>query len=1384
MQNKLYSTLANLYNEVKIARKDKTSLGDAIDDGIKNQQEVLSAREGFPNLKTKLDNICDLVSTMDVKYQALKADVFNIDVNPKVDNDIPVVNLDGKDFLVSLQNKIAYREDFLTIPPKEQRVIQNTDFNNMYDAYIKTDTVNSIVKSYDFTNDLQVKYDHDASILADKVISAKPIGDLYKLPLDTAKLYSVEDLDAAVLINMCSISSDYATPVTNKDGTMNYSNHLINSLRGNADWVVERSFLTVTVAFMSPTPIAKLINKQHSNTSICKVDIEVSTDGSTWTSLYSSRESEIEYVLPAEKTVNFIKYTYNCFDSNTPTGKLTISNIEIYGTRYNDDSGVVQTIDAIPMYEYDSQLKVTTTGATDDDQRLITKFALSNTMDNDNMWSTYIPKTYTILPRDFYDDTGVGYIGTVLKNNIKVDGNDDVIYTSKDYHNYTLTSVGGTLGDITISLEGSSSDTNSWKVDNIAYFKAYIKIKGTEYTVPLSKNNINKEVQATVGGYNIGILLSVLNNNVLRAFVYPMTATTEETIIKIDEIRIDIYCAYQMNSSTYTGNTSSVSPSMTTKYMSSFPINIFEISAYYRLYYNYFFSGFGFQTSYGTARSVSGLSGAIIPTDMKTSNSSMSTIRKSIDNNDIFNIVQIRNTGCSLPANIYMGYGGSEILYNSIQNDTVSIMRTIKEPVFTYKKEYKTKVFISNKGQVSKISVDQEVYTNDDIRYAISFDDLNYYVFNKDKLEWNTHYDNGGMSLDSLEFPNETFYDKIRSSEWLYIKVILNSPNAKLNTITVNFTNDLFTLINENEIFNKGMSKRHIEGIDPQSLTNFLRDDYSILKVASISKSPIPIFRYKLAGYNIVNYNDAQWERTDSSKVKEYLLPNNSIVFKNVSTATQYMKVVRRLIENQVAVIDTKEEEKLKIQEILDNEKILEDDIKILQQNITLLHNSILEDTPVPGELPSVMLPSITEIDVPTLKEGEFYKISDVQELRGIQVWEEQSSFVPYSEMMLFDTEHTDKYTSVGVVIKDSGAEINTDYDRDNPYMYSETGVINSSTKMTYPNFDLILNEVPKWNNIAHILDNGGSESFQFGFFVNPHGNDGYQFMVSKYSLNYDYTAFWELPGEDRRWVDIILDFRQLVWINQLIEVDFANYNPQNSTSISYYSYQITTFSYSLDGKEYIDIGKYTGASRGGTITFEKELRYLRIRCEVPYSNNRGANTVSFTEMDVYFSPIRYTHNEEFYIYNTDPIDTSKWLNFDQIKVDRFIDHNPAEMKFLLSDDQNRNSWKAWNGTKWAETTTIALSTAMSIETLLSLTKDQLNLLSKGVLYIAAIMKTTDGFKTPVLRQIEFIHDIDTEKYYRMVDLNTIDFKYSKTNKEILLTNNTKGEKKLKIVLL
>jgi len=78
----------------------------------------------------------------------------------------------------------------------------------------------------------------------------------------------------------------------------------------------------------------------------------------------------------------------------------------------------------------------------------------------------------------------------------------------------------------------------------------------------------------------------------------------------------------------------------------------------------------------------------------------------------------------------------------------------------------------------------------------------------------------------------------------------------------------------------------------------------------------------------------------------------------------------------------------------------------------------------------------------------------------------------------------------------------------------------------------------------------------------------------------------------------------------------------------------------------------------------------------------------------------------------------------------------------------------------------------------------QLDQLTKGSLYLAAVMKTTDGYKTPVLRKVEFLHDLDTEKYYQMVDLNSIDFKYSKVKKEITITNDTDGEKKLKIVLL
>jgi hypothetical protein len=368
--------------------------------------------------------------------------------------------------------------------------------------------------------------------------------------------------------------------------------------------------------------------------------------------------------------------------------------------------------------------------------------------------------------------------------------------------------------------------------------------------------------------------------------------------------------------------------------------------------------------------------------------------------------------------------------------------------------------------------------------------------------------------------------------------------------------------------------------------------------------------------------------------------------------------------------------------------------------------------------------------------------------------------------------EHSDQFTYYGIEPKTSGCEIIRTWDTTNPYYCNEnpTSSVGSWGPNSYPWFDLTCSRAGNGGSIAAMFDNAALPGNFWGFNTVTSG----------------LGANWNLPGEAARYVDIIFDFRQLRFVNYISNLRFADANIASTDQNAPPELnQITTFSWSVDGLEYTQVAQYTGYKTGLTVNFNKECRYVKIRLENPYSINRGAGYVGLSMLDIYVSEIHYDYDKEYYVYNTDPINTTTWLNINKITVDRYIDHGFADMKFALCDTEEPTLWKYWNaGTStWLTTSSLTMANAMTIETLLALTEDQLNLLDRGNLRIAAIFKTTDRFKTPVLRNVGFVHDDSSEKCYILSDSNNVQVSFGVDNKMLIVKNATPGDKKLKLVV-
>lgn len=1389
MQNKIYTILASLYSELKAFKGDKGSLDNAVKKLIDEHPEVVDARGGYNELGDRLKDIQEKLSNSNVDSSSILSRVENIKLD--LEGRIPektttVLSSEDKDILVSLDDRVSYKEDIISLLPNGSTILPGSSNRMISKAYMSSNDSVAAIKTVTFDEESKIKYDDSKNLLISSCVVPRKNSELYELPLKSANMFHSEEVDACIVPSMCRVVSDYSSPFKNNDGSDNYSNHMINILYGINEWIVNRSYLTIDLAFVEAVELSKVMLDVTSNSSLIKGSLCSSIDGVDWNPVCSFCES-FENSLQSIAKAKYIKIAIDVYDG-IPNRIITLKNLRIFTTNYNCTSGYVSTVEPIVLDYKNTFINIKLSDLNTPSKYITSKYALLNAIDDSVLYS-YIPNTYNILPEDFRDSKMKKWVYDDLKNNMKINVNLKTLFTPDKVNG--LTSIQGTLGACSITKEMTWSESNGWKPKTNVVYVVYVISNGKKYKIPLSIDNINKDIVADIGGKKLNFKINIIANN---AIVVHVNCIENNNLI-IDSIMVDVMSAYDFvynnkpswrdgsnypsgynNNVCYTSisNTScSISPALD-------PICIYTVNSSYRISnVSYWYSG-GFFYYYNTRVTAessynlveNGSSVAIIPNEIAKGVEVVSTTIE-----QPMYKTTIERRGCALPVSIFLGCDSADALKATI-NSVSNITTLNQDPIFSFEQEYVAKTFIS-KANISSIIAQQICPNSEDIQYSISFDGYKYYVLNDKSLKWLSYF-NKGMSADTMSLLNGSIIDTIRcGSEWLYIKVRILNPIASIKNITISFEKDMFVLINKTDLLEKGMSKRVLESINADTLNSNILHSSPALLIASIAKSEYPSYAYKMSGFNIYDYKDIKWQEIDNTRVKEYLLGNNTLLYKNDTQQVVNLKIIRNLIKNSTALVDVRAETKELVGEIKEEQGKTNATIDILNQNIKLMYDTFKNSGTMPSELPSAILPALKEYHIPSLAPDGFYKIANVESFRGIQLWEEQKSFIGYSEKLIYNRGTKNQYQTSIVSVDDDGATISRDFDRDNPYICPETLTMKNSTEGYTPMYDISISDATWYGSVNSILENGGDWNSGFRY------DGGFTWGGTKYSKVNGCNAIWNLPGEKNRYVDIILDFREIVYINYINSLYFGEWNESGGDTQTICSYQITTFSCSIDGKEYLDISKYNGSIRNGTVHFNKELRFIRIRVEVPYSYNKGRGIVTFTEMDIYFSPTRVIHNTEAYIYNSKVIDTANWGNFNRIVVDRYIDHNPCEMKFLLSDDPQHSKWKSWDGSKWCEFDKISLSNSMSIETLLSLNSTQLNKLTKGSLFLCAVMNTTDTYKTPILRSVEFLHDqYDTEIYYTSIDPYSLDLRYSNDKKEIMIKNTSSGNKKLKVILL
>jgi hypothetical protein len=1386
MQNKLYTIIANIYNELKAFKGGKPTLEDAVISLVDESKEVKEARQGHINLDARLNDMQELINNKSLDL----VDVYNKikDAKEEVTQKIPsatvqVLSDETKDVIVALSNKISRKEDILTVPGNggTATLVNNNEFY-VSKAYMNSLDSAVVIKSVSFDNASKVNLDAAIETLSGGVITANGLPELFEVPFVAVDVLQTEEMDTCYLHNLCNVVSDYCSVWNDALNQKVYTNHLVNAFREGKEWIINRNYVSFIMTFTEPIMLAKAHMELQSVSTTISYSLDISTDGSNWANVTKGLGSLLDFTLTTIQSCKYIKISVNSFDG-TPGRDIKIKNTKIYTTKYNDNSSLVTTVEPIIFDYYNSQITVTTKNPTDTHKLIEHRYAITNDADDDKDWYTYIPSVLTLPSKLFRDSKGFRVIKDVIKNNYRFDKNSKTLVDPKTQAVSPSQTVSGTLGLSSINRgDIAYSRPNSWKPSTqiIMYIEAVIK--GVTYTVPMDINNINDVYKITIAGVDFNVTIRVLDTRVIKVSIIPVINVAG---LKADSIRVNFLTPRNnYTDKSYWNYTTSVANVTGFDYnIKGHPYSVVKVDSGYtvaRQYGWFWFTGWSYIWSpyNGTE---TGATCAILSRDIYSG--TVTSSQTYSDGGDNF-LTTVERKNCDLPVTVYLGTGGESVIKSVLENDIENVQTLNINPLFLEDDTYTVTQYIAD-AKLTAIIPQQSSSNEDNIQYAISFDGYNYFTYDNVGYKWKA-FAGQGMTISTLTALNDSQFELLRKGDdTIYIKVIIKGLEATINNITLNFENDKYVIIKENEISTKGMTKSVIENMKPGTLQASIFNLSPVLYIAAKAFSDYPAFMYKLTGYDINDYKDVKWQEIDNVKVLEYLLGNGTLMYKNTTTSTLYVKVIRNLIENKSAVIDVRDQTKDLIKQLEDKQTQLLDTVTALDQNLTLMHDTFVATGGVPTELPTVMLPNIKSYETGDLAKNDEYVINDADSLRGIQVWEQKSNFVGYVDRLDYEATSKDNFTTSLIDIIDTGAQLSTDYDKDNPYLVPETllSTSNGGKKYTYQMHDVITTITPNIGSLNSMMEDSGEEkSWQFWH----DGYGGWTYGGSRYNIDRGLTAIWDLPGENTRWVDIILDFRGMTWINYINNLYFGQWSSgPDDPGLSSCTNQITTFSYSKDGNEFIDVASYTNYKKNITVNFNIELRYIRIRLELPYSVNKGAGRVTFTQMNVYFSPVHYIHDTDCYIFNSIPIDTENWNNFSSISVDRYIDHNPCEMKFLLSDDPNHVVWKYWDGSKWVSVATISMANSMSIETLLALNSNQLNQLEKGSLYMCAIMKTTDIWKTPILRSVEFKHDsFTTQNYYELIDPHSIDIKYFLDNKTIVIRNNDDDVKKLKITLL
>lgn len=1383
--NKIYTTLANLYNQFKMFVGDTgRSLSEEVDHRIKNSSEVADARDGHATLSGKIasiDRSIDDTNSVisDTRIRVDKTEGFITGINEQIDvirTTTPTVKLDnGNHMLVNLTNRPAHKTNmfFLDAGDKYKTRLNSEHYiNQLYvmDSIIKTEADFSITEQ-------NSDFDKIKNDLKNGSLYARQTGEM-KMPLSgiliAHKLYD----DVAFVPGLCHIQGVTTAPY------LNTSSHVVSAFRAGYEWSIQSRMSEIILELVYPVEITKILFNFSANTDRQSVSLS-KLDDKRWVEIKRVDSADGQIVI--NETLKSIKIGfYSLSDSDTTL--LKIKDIEIFSKEYAESSGVVTVGDTINSYDLSGDAKINT--IIDIPEHVNCRFGINSSENSEDCYVYYPSRRYLSagLFSNIYGMSVFDKITSELEDSYVLDYRLDHKDVTKNDGTLKINSVTWVDTD-TVSL------SNGYELDALTYVKIYIKTK-TEYReVALNQEMLNEITILSVDG--IEVLLEV--KNVKNSIKLGVKSKENIASVKCDINTVqNLYSSGYRDTSIYDYtdyHSSSVSRTYDSeKQMYSLSSSYNCGVSVYKWTYAFRYWAWRYYTTYTSGFNKSSRE-SIIFVDCDSMRSNLCYTTET-------------STGYYKTTSFILDNVSNAVAYISVNDNAVVCLNSDATiiPSHDYSRVSSDNEFIGcmridKEQKINKIEPDQYSDLTSDVEYFISFNNYSFYTYSQETNSWNQTKE--GMSFDEVIRIQPHAFEKLHYDDAIYIKVRINNKNAYVNGVYLEFDKDKFTTIHTSQIKDRGMTIHDTRDVRSSFIMDFVNET-GMLNIYMVSDPKLRCWQYVVPGVNLIEYGGEQWMTADSGIATQHL-SGDMLIISNVSDKSRRFKLEQKFFEDSVVSIgDELQNESLN--EVIEKVDVLSDSsntahakLALAEQSIKILHKAVeymsadswygLSDE-VPNsseslsfEIPTFIMSDRLEIDLDPLLPGCSTEICDVRDFSYLQYWTTERKYAVESIESETTKELQRQFAFSNGTFTSDYFEIAKEYDTDNSYLMSRA--FSDEKSASYKTSDYICT-----SKFYDGTDCGVTGAGLYTIMYNS--RDGQSSLNNDYA--YGFMAYFDLPGEDKRFVDIDIDFNESKYISGLFNMDF------NCTSRFGYPATTTGYATMLNANQYtvimydvygngnwIEHHRFTGIGTNVNCVINKEVKKIRIRLEIPYQNNRGSGMVSLKYFDIYYCPVRYNHSEDTTIKPVLYYNTQTFKSITSVYSDATVFGSSADIRYLFEvNDRTYENKKYLSLTDGGLSVTqgASYSDGVALHAFNTLTEEQLKpLLEYDYVRPIAILKSSDGLHSPSIRSFVINY---LEKPYTVTTIvpeKDIITRYDRKAKKIVVTNATDSIKTLRAVI-